>query len=92
MVVRLAPEAQQARVSAPFDIEAYRTRALFPLALEARRIHLPQALSPTLVAFDIEAYKAQASVSPAPEAGQAQTPAPSYIEADKTRALVPFAP
>jgi hypothetical protein len=89
---RPALETQQAQTSAPFYIEADKPRPLFPLALEAQRVHLTQELFPTSVPFDIEADKARVLVSPSPAAGQARASAPFGIEADKTLALIPFAP
>ena len=89
---RPALEAQQARTSAPFYIEADKTRALFPLALEAQMVRLTQELFPTSVPFDIEADKAQASVSPAPAAGQARPSASFDIGPWKVRVVFPPAP
>ena len=48
---RLAPEAQQARTSTPFDKEACRTRAVIPFAPEIRIVPVPQELFPPSLPF-----------------------------------------
>jgi hypothetical protein len=89
---RPALEAQQARTSAPFYIEVCRTRVAIPFAPEIRIVPFPQEEFPTSVAFDIEADKAQASVSPAPAAGQARPSASFDIGPWKVRVVFPPAP
>ena len=46
-----APEARQDRVSASFDIVAWKTWALFPLASGARVVPVPQGLFPNSLPF-----------------------------------------